>query len=193
MRASPSDPVATDEELAERIARRQDSDRAWGLAQEACGELYARHARRLLAFLAARIGRSDLEDVHQAVWQRVWQSLPDGFRGGNFRAWLYQIARNHLIDLGRKRRTEALEGESGLAAPHGRGPEEVLLERERMAVLARCLDKLGEPARGIVQARLAGASYTEICERLQLLPERAHKLFHLAKEQLQECVQRAMT
>jgi RNA polymerase sigma-70 factor, ECF subfamily len=191
MRATSPESAATDEALAQIIARRDESARAWKAAQDACGQLYQRHARKLLAFLAARGNRDDIEDIHHRIWQRVWQHIPEGFRGGNFRAWLYQIARNGLIDHGRKHRPEALgEGEGPLARDEDR-PDLWLVEQERMVILSRCLERLDTESADLVRARLAGESYAEVCERLRMRPERAHKLFHLAKEQLQKCVERA--
>ena len=38
------------------------------------------------------LAAAEFEDLHQKVWVRVWGHLPDGFRGGNFRAWLFQVA-----------------------------------------------------------------------------------------------------
>src|SRR5262249_49468955 len=143
MRATSPESAATDEALAQIVARRDESVRAWKAAQDACGQLYQRHARKLLAFLAARGNRDDVEDIHQRVWEGVWQHLPEGFRGGNFRAWLYQIARNGLIDHGRKHRPEALaDGDSPEAREEDR-PDIWLLEQERMVILSRCLERLG--------------------------------------------------
>lgn len=194
MRATTNEVAPTDEELAQIIARRDESDRAWRAAQDACGQLYQRHARKLLAFLAARGNREDVEDVHQRVWERVWQHLPEGFRGGNFRAWLFQIARNSLIDQGRKHRPDALGDDQEPRTRDEDRPDIWLVEQERMVILSRCLERLeAEMKEGakLVRGRLAGESYPELCERLRLRPERAHKLFHLAKEQLQKCVERA--
>jgi RNA polymerase sigma-70 factor (ECF subfamily) len=189
MTANASSPPASDESLAETIARRGQSEEALRAARDACERLYLRHARLLLAFLSARVKRSDLEDAHQAVWELVWQRLPGGFHGGNFRAWLYRVARNLVIDLGRKKRPELLgEGEPAVPAPAEAGPDEA----ERSEVLRGCLDRLPAELAALVRARLAGDSYEEICPRLGLKPERAHKLFHQAKEQLQACVQRAL-
>ena len=182
----------SDEQLAEAVARRDQSPQHWNRAQEACAQLYVRHARKLLAFLAARVHCSDLEDVHQEVWERVWHYLPRGFRGGNFRAWLYQITRNYLIDLSRKRRVEPLHDEQELVDGRRHGPEELLIDQERLVILQQCMTHLGKEAAGLVQARLAGESYDQICRRLGLKPERAHRMFHRAKEQLQKCVQQAM-
>jgi RNA polymerase sigma-70 factor (ECF subfamily) len=191
MRGGTSDIVESDEALAAVIAQRDRSAQAWRSAQEACAQLYQRHARQLLAFLAARVRRRDLEDLHQAVWQRVWQHLPDGFAGGSFRAWLYQIARNLVIDWGRKKQPQPLgEGDE----PPGRGqkrPGDELDEKECRLILERCLQQLSREAALLVQGRLAGESYEDLCRRLGLKVERAHKLFFAAKAQLQACVKRA--
>ena len=55
----------------------------------------------LRAFLLARVARSEVDDLDQLAWLRVWKSLPDA-DPGPFRAWLFQIARNALIDHSRK-------------------------------------------------------------------------------------------
>src|SRR5262249_13209219 len=99
MATSPIDPCISDEQLAKSIVRRDTSKGAMQEAHQAFTQLYERHAPKLLAFLAARAPRSDLEDFHQAIWARVWQHLPDSFKGDNFRAWLYKIAHNYLIDM----------------------------------------------------------------------------------------------
>ena len=62
-----------------------------------------RHAPRLLAFLAGRVPRADLEDAHHEVWLRVWHHLPGHFDGSHFRGWLFRIARNHGTDPARRR------------------------------------------------------------------------------------------
>ncbi len=183
----------TDEELAFTIACRARSEADWRQARDACSELYQRHARRLLAFLAARVAGSDLEDIHQGVWERVWSRLPEGFRGGNFRAWLYQVSRNFLTDHYRKKKAEQLDDEAKLTGAVNGNPETLVIERERMTLLSRCLEKLEAEAATLVRARLAGQSYDEICERLEMRPPRAHKLFHLAKAQLQDCVARSQS
>jgi RNA polymerase sigma factor (sigma-70 family) len=180
----------SDESLAEAIARRGQSDQAWQTARDACEQLYLRHGRLLLAFLSSRVRRSDLEDTHQAVWKLVWQHLPSSFAGGSFRAWLYRIARNLVIDQGRKKRPE-LFGETEPALPARDGNHTERAEREE--ILRGCLNGLAPELAELVRARLSGETYDDICRRLDLRPDRAHKLFHQAKAQLQTCVQRAMS
>ena len=49
-----------------------------------------------------------------------------------------------------------------------------------------------ERARRAGSRRLGSDSYTDICGRLGLRPEQAHKLFHQAKAQLKTCVEGAL-
>src|SRR5258705_157078 len=84
--------VAAD--LAMQAARRRDLP----AAQAAFAALYEHPSRSLVAFIATRVGRSDVDDTHQAVWLKVWGSLPSRFDGRQFRGWLFQIARNEIID-----------------------------------------------------------------------------------------------
>lgn len=185
--------AASDETLAADIAEREVGDAAMRRAQDAFHQLYGRHARKLLAFLASRTHRSDLEDVHQAVWQRVWQRLPEAFQGGNFRAWLFQITRNYLIDLSRKRRPELFDEERELSDSRLVDPVGQLVEQERMTALGHCLDNLSREMAKLVRSRLAGDSYHAIYEQLEIPPARAHKLFHQAKAQLRDCVERKLS
>jgi len=185
------DDTNTDEELAAVVAARNTSEKALEQAVAAYEALYRRHSRLLLAFLSSRTTRNQLEDLHQVVWQKVWQFLPGQFKGGNFRAWLYQIARNQLIDFSRKRKptdsSEAVE-----SAHTTEEPGAALLDEEKKQILQRCLQHLQQEMADIVRGRLAGENYDTICERMDLAPARAHKLFFQAREQLSGCVQKAM-
>jgi RNA polymerase sigma factor (sigma-70 family) len=182
----------SDEQLAVVIAARDTSRAAWDEAQRAFSNLHENQSRKLLAFLASRVGRSDLDDVHQEVWQRVWQNLPTGFQGGNFRAWLHQIARNHLIDRSRRKRPDQWNEEIQHSDPRSQLPEDVLLEDERMTVLKSCLTRLGDKLEALVRARLAGDEYEDICVRLSIPSSQIYKLYHQAKSQLTACVERAL-
>ena len=175
---------------------------SWSPAAKHPGRLCARPARRLTSFTRGTPGRSwpsspparrgDLDDLNQEVWRRAWHHLPEQFRGGNFRGWLHQIARNAVIDHARKRRPELLEDADSLPdGRHGR-PESRLIERERSEALRNCLGRLSAVAAELVRARLGGDPYEDICKRLGLPPPRVHKMFHRAKEQLQTCLEESL-
>jgi RNA polymerase sigma-70 factor (ECF subfamily) len=153
-------------------------------------DLYRKHAGPLLAFLAGRVQpRTDLPDVAQEVWTRVWKNL-ETYNGGNFRPWLFQIARNLLIDRSRRPRAEPLPAD--LEPPDGVGlsPEEILFEREEQARLQHCLRKLAERERDLVRGRLSGLSYEELSQQLTMTTQEAYRMFHRARNRLQECVRR---
>ena len=132
--------------------------------------------------------------MHQAVWQRVWQRLPESFVGGNLRAWVFRVARNYVVDCARKRTPQSLPqaddadafADAAQVSPHRR-----LEEQERQDILRRCLKKLEATAARVVRSRLAGEQYVTICEQTGLQPAQAHKVFYQAKQQLRDCVQRA--
>jgi RNA polymerase sigma-70 factor (ECF subfamily) len=184
-----ADSTPSDDEWAWIISKRDQSPSMLQAAQAAFRELYQRHAPGLLAFLASRCQRSDLEDTHQEIWRRIWEFLPRDFRGGQFRAWLFQIARYYLIDRSRKRNPERLPEDHDVRDDTALLPDEAAIAKEYQELLARCLKKLTAEMEALVRARLAGESYAEICDRLAIKQERLHKLFHTAKEQLQSCVE----
>ena len=178
--------TASDEDLATAASRRSD-DRS---ARAAFTTLYDRHARKLLAFLAGRLKAASVEDTAQEVWQKVWQGLPTGFKGGNFRAWLYTVARNAVTDQLRRRQTEAIPDE-GRLTDHRAAVTDSLAEAELHDALRKCLDKLervNAKVADLVRARVGGESYVDFCARSGMPSDQAYRAFHQAKAQLQACV-----
>ena len=152
MSTTPTDTLTTDDDLASRAALRGPGGPTPRGDEDAFAQLYERHARPLLAFLHARARRHDAEDLAQEVWCCAWAHLPGGFRGGNFRAWLFEIARNALVDHIRKRRDQSLgDGEPLLLDGRSGSPEDVMIERERAEKLRRCLERLGAESAALVR------------------------------------------
>ncbi|MEO6677249.1 MAG: RNA polymerase sigma factor [Pseudomonas sp.] len=90
---SPDD-ASSDESL---LARYRSGD---GPAFE---NLYARHRQGLYRFLLGLSGKAELaEEVYQDTWLSLIRSTSQPQGRANFRTWLYQIARNRLIDHWRK-------------------------------------------------------------------------------------------
>lgn len=170
----------TDEALAARGTR------------EAYQALYSRHAPALLAFLATRAAGADRDDLHQEIWLTVWQQLPGGFRGGNFRAWLFTIARHRLIDRHRRRRPDQLDDEGNRTDSRPENsPLWAILEQERQVRLASCLERLdgvNASAGKLVRGRLGGEQYDSLCRQLGISENKAYKLWHEAVRVLQACV-----
>ena len=79
----------TDDELMHKVSEKDD-DRAFG-------ELYHRHARRLMGFFFRQLERDEAlaSDFTQDAFMRVWTAR-DKFAGASFRTWLFTIAFNLL-------------------------------------------------------------------------------------------------
>ena len=82
----------TDEELMQRVSSKDDN--------RAYGELYHRHARRLMGFFFRQSGGGEAlaADLTQDAFMRVWTAR-DKFSGYSFRTWLltigYNLVKNH--------------------------------------------------------------------------------------------------
>lgn len=76
------------------------------------GALYAEHWQDVFSFLRRRlhgVPDAEIEDLTATVWERIVRAAPAYQEGspGQERGWIYQIARNLLIDQIRARRPTA--------------------------------------------------------------------------------------
>ncbi len=183
----------SDEELAGVVARREQAGSSMTSAASALERLYQRHELPLKSFLMARVGRADAEDLSQLVWLRVWKSLP-GAKPGPFRAWLFEIARNALVDHARKKRPGSLaDDQAGGIVDGALGkPEARLVEHERKTALENCLARLKQEYAVVVRGRLSGEEYDSISKAQGIRPERAHSIYHKAVKLLKSCVERVL-
>jgi RNA polymerase sigma-70 factor (ECF subfamily) len=80
---------------------------AYAKGDVSCLDLLVERYRRALFswFLGMTGSRSDAEDLFQEVWIRIIRNA-DRFKDVSFRAWMWQIARNLLIDFRRKRKPD---------------------------------------------------------------------------------------
>jgi hypothetical protein len=83
----------SDRELLRRIARRP------GQSVTALERLFARHARRLLAYILPRCPLGECQTIHRNVWGRVRNEAVDGVAATNIRAWLLGVA---LAEIGQR-------------------------------------------------------------------------------------------
>ena len=156
--------------------------------------LFERYRIALYAYISRMTeGRGDADEIFQETWFRAIRHV-DGFRAGHFRAWLYRICHNLMIDRGREGKkwsslSQPLEGTEGetaqdrlpaagpdpaaLAAGHdlGRVIDTLLAglpEAQREVFLLRTKGDL--PFREI--ARLQGVSINTALARMQYAVEK---------------------
>jgi RNA polymerase sigma factor (sigma-70 family) len=181
----------SDEELVGRIRRRERSAQDRESATDACEALYARYARRLLSYLAARANPNEVEDLHQAVWSKVWEKPPDRFYGGQFSAWIFRVAHNLAVDQIRRSRPERLDEHEPVAS--GRfSPPERLIGKEQIGILEESLAKLDGATVAVLRARLAGEDYDSISRRMGMLKDDAYQRVYQAKKELRHMMEKVV-
>jgi RNA polymerase sigma-70 factor, ECF subfamily len=115
----------------------------------AFGRLYERYFEQIYVYAAVRLGReADAEDVAGQVFLRALEALGGyRWRGVPFRAWLFRIARNLLVDARRRaarRPTVPLDAVAGvvLADERAADPERRALDRATWHELAAAVAQL---------------------------------------------------
>src|SRR5206468_9172472 len=176
---------------------------------EAWDELFDLHyaaAGRFVFQLATDFTREDAEEICQEVFLSVIRNL-DSFHGDSqFQTWLFRIATNKAGDY-RERRNAAKRGggkapvslqaedpESGLTldppAPLP-GPDELLMNAERMELIREAVDRLEEPCREIVELRYFGdLSYEELSKTLALNPKTVSSRLSKCLDRLEDIARR---
>jgi len=160
-----------DAKLAEK-ARRGDQDAFAALVEENQGKVYN---------LALRLTGSaeDASDVAQEAFLNAWRGLPS-FQGDcAFSTWLYRLTHNAAIDFLRRRSRQqgagpvlSLDGEEsglgGLIPDPAPTPQEQVERRELQEALAQGLARITPEYRQALSLRLAGLSYAEIAQALDV-------------------------
>ena len=117
---------------------------------EAMDRLVARHGASLMGYLAAMTDPEAARDLWQDAWLRVIRN-PGGFREGVFRAWLFTIARNLVIDRHRRRGPDA-SLDAPIAGMDGLTLADCIPASMRTPADERELDDLRERAASCVRA-----------------------------------------
>lgn len=153
----------SDAHSPELVARAQRGDTA------ALGQLYDLHQPAVLRYLWVRLGeREAAEDLTGEVFLRMLRALP-GYRDQAlpFRAWLYRIARNLLVDHWRQAGVRAASAAADPPAAEADLPAEIE-QRLTLAELQTALAALDETQREVVTLRfLAGLSIQETAAALE--------------------------
>ena len=125
--------------------------------KEAFGRLYEKYAGQILNYLFYRIGEHQTAmDMMETVFLRAWENLP-AFgakgRGLNFRAWLYRMAHNAMVDYHRSHKAEVdLDALAELPnqMPHAAKLVEIA---ETQEYLMKRLEELDEVSRQVLVLR----------------------------------------
>ena len=135
-------------------------------------KLVERHQRLVLGTVARMLGNtSDVEDVAQQVFLRVWKSAKRYVPRAKFTTWLLTITRNLVFNELRRRsrraelplQIESEEEERPIRDDHGAAPDASLLEQELQEAIETAIALLPETQRlAVLLRRYNELSYEEI-------------------------------
>ena len=168
----------------ELIARcRQGNADAWD-------ELFDRFypvAGKFVFQLSPNLSLEDVDEICQESFLAVIRNIQSFQGNSSFQTWLYRIAANKTRDYIEKQRAakrgggevplslQAENPESGLKLdPPSNlpGPDGLLMNAERMALVHTALERLDQPCREVIELKYFGdLSYDEIGRELNLNPK----------------------
>jgi RNA polymerase sigma-70 factor, ECF subfamily len=151
--------------------------------------------QRLRGFITQRVNNpADVDDILQEVFVRIYQRLTTVRDSDRLSSWIFQIARNAIIDYYRKAyRQHEFTTEYPLET-QAIDEDPVVFNQEMAACLRPLLEQLPEPYREAVKlAELEGMTQRAIAEELGIslsgMKSRVQRGRQKLKELLQTCCQ----
>lgn len=157
-------------------------------------ELVERHQRLVVGTVARMLGsNSDVEDIAQQVFVRVWKSAKRYVPRAKFTTWLLKITRNLVFNELRRRSRHAqlpLQAESEneerpIRDERAVAPDASLLEQELQGAIEAAIAQLPETQRmAVVLRRYDELSYEEIADVLEQSVPAVKSLLFRARTEL---------
>jgi RNA polymerase sigma-70 factor, ECF subfamily len=159
-------------------------------------ELIERHQALVAGTVARMLGsNSDVEDIAQQVFVRVWKSAGRYVARAKFTTWLLKITRNLVFNELRRTKRHPhvpVHGEAQSEAPplrdeSSQAPDAALLESELQQAIENAITILPETQRmALVLRRYEDLSYEQIAETLDLSVPAVKSLLFRARTELRE-------
>ncbi len=128
--------------------------------------LYDRYVGPVFRYCGRRLSdRNAAEDATSQTFEKAFASLsrcPDEA----FRAWLFTIAHNVVVDQQRKGRPQRPIEDAAFVADHEPEPEAAFLSQESIRSVRDLLPHLTPDQRAVIELRLAGLNGTETMQVL---------------------------
>jgi len=158
---------------------------------EAFGSLYERYVDSIYRYIRTRVAEDRLaEDLTETVFLRSFESIGKyQERGYRFSAFLYQIARNLLVDHYRQAQDELpIESVDQVTLSQSR-VDDMIVHRDQVESLRGALERLPEEYREIIRLRvLLELSTTECAQWLDRSEGAVRVLLHRAMKALKRQV-----
>ncbi|MGA6118196.1 RNA polymerase sigma factor [Sphingobacterium anhuiense] len=175
-------PLANENDLLQRLI---DGDHA------AFETIYHHYKQQLAVNLLKLLKDDDLAtDALQDLFTRVWKNRTSIDVNQSFKAYLYRIAKNLVIDYYRKAAHDRTLYDLLLQTADWYSPiEEQLIKKENKEIFTSLLNKLPlQQRRAFELHKLNGKSYKEIAEIMGITPTTINKHIYQASQSIKEQV-----
>jgi RNA polymerase sigma-70 factor (ECF subfamily) len=157
-------------------------------------ELVERHQRLVVGTVARMLGsNSEVEDIAQQVFVRVWRSAKRYVPRAKFTTWLLKITRNLVFNELRRRsrhaqmslQVESEDEERPIRDERAIAPDAFLLEQELQQAIESAIAQLPETQRmAVILRRYDDLSYEQIAEVLDQSGPAVKSLLFRARTEL---------
>jgi RNA polymerase sigma-70 factor (ECF subfamily) len=159
-------------------------------------ELVHRHQSLVIGTVARMLGgNSDVEDIAQQVFLRVWKNAGRYVARAKFTTWLLKITRNLVFNELRRAKRRAhipIQSDPGaeelpLADEATSAPDAAALEKELQSAVDKAIAELPETQRmAVILRRYEELSYEEIGEVLELSVPAVKSVLFRARTELRQ-------
>lgn len=137
--------------------------------QDAFGVLYRRYLPEITGFILTRTRGNNAvaDDIASMVFTKALAALPR-YAAGPFRAWLYRITRNTLIDEHRRKRPSSPLDDAGEIVGDEIDPQDHAVAADAARRLHEAIGTLKPDQQEILLLRLHGWSIAEIASHISM-------------------------
>ncbi|WP_440905223.1 RNA polymerase sigma factor [Catenovulum sp. SX2] len=146
--------------------------------------LVKRHQDELYKFLSHQISCELAADVTQKTWLKVIENKHKYQAQGEFRAWLYQIARNLMLDELRKNKADSTSELSELASDKLVPTTDELANQQHIRAFRQAFNLLPIEQREAISLQFEGFGLSEIAQITQQPIETVKTRIRYAKQKL---------
>ena len=157
--------------------------------------LFARHQRRVFAYIGTLLANTaDAEEVMQETSIILWRKWNEFDASRDFVRWANGIAYREVLRYLREKKSPKVQFSEALMARVASEYEQQMVQQDaRQEALTRCLAKLSEKERHLVQQRYQNNSSVKQIAGVVGRPAKSiYRSLERIRERLLECVQRVV-
>jgi RNA polymerase sigma-70 factor, ECF subfamily len=122
--------------------------------QSAFGQIYNHFFKKIYTFIYYRVGHKEVaEDLTEDVFLKAYKKIASINNDASFESWLYQIARNKVIDYYRDKKITVALDEIENSLEYETNVVEVINLEEQQIVLLKILKELGPEQQAVLKMK----------------------------------------